>query len=403
MKIIQMKTETMALFTCLLLLAPLLSQAATMPLQGVTDQEVLFGQTAALTGASKDLGINMQTGILAAFEEINKKGGVAGRNLRLITRDDGYESELAAKNIRQLVDKDKVFSLVGGVGTPTSKAVVPIVAQSPLLYIGPFTGASFLRKTYPNTVINVRASYAQETHEMVLRLKKDLGIRRIGVLYQNDSYGLDGLNGIRKAVKTIKGVRIVSMGTYVRNTTAVKTALLNIQSGRPQAIIIIGSYSPTATFIRWAQKLGMKSTIFFSVSFVGVSPLAAQLRGSKAHVFVTQVVPFPHDSKSVLTKNYQRAMKSIHRTDRNGFISLEGYVVGRLVISALKKAGRELNYQSFTKAFKHVKNKFDIDGFQLSFDDLDDNQGSDRVFITRIYRNQIIPVKTLKFSRRTKK
>ena len=137
--------------------------AETKPatLQGVSDNEVLFGQSAALTGVSKDLGINMQAGILAAFAEINAKGGVAGRKLRLITRDDGYESELAVGNIRKLIDEDKVFSLVGGVGTPTSKAVVPIVAQTPLLYIGPFTGASFLRKSYFNTVINVRASYAQ--------------------------------------------------------------------------------------------------------------------------------------------------------------------------------------------------------------------------------------------------
>ena len=375
------------------------ASVANFPLQGVTDQEVVFGQSCALTGVSKDLGINMQAGILAAFGEINHKGGVAGRKLRLITRDDGYEAEMAATNVRQLIEQDRVFSLVGGVGTPTSKAVVPIVAETPLLYIGPFTGASFLRKSYPNTVINVRASYAQETLEMVLRLKNDLNVRRIGVLYQNDSYGLDGLNGIRLAVEKLGGVKIVSTGTYVRNITAVKAALINIKKENPEAVIIIGAYSPAATFIRWAEKLGMKSTVFLGVSFVGVTPLATQLKGSKAHVFITQVVPFPRDSKALLTKNYQKAMKAAKLSHRIGLISLEGYVVGRLVGAALEKVGRELNHQSFAQAFKQVNNKFDIDGFQLAFDDLQDNQGSDRVFLTRIFRDRVVPVGNLKLGR----
>ena len=366
------------------------------PLQGVTDQEVVFGQSAVLTGVSKDLGINMQAGLLAAFAEINHKGGVAGRTLRLITRDDNYESEMAVANIRQLIEQDRVFSLVGGVGTPTSKAAVPIVAETPLLYIAPLTGASFLRNSYSNTVINVRASYAQETLEMVLRLKNDLNIRRIGVLYQNDSYGLDGLKGIRQAVEKLGGVKVVSVGTYVRNTTAVKAALLNIKKEKPQAVIIIGAYSPAATFIRWAEKLGMKSTVFLAVSFVGVSPLAAQLKGSKAHVFVTQVVPFPHKIKTPLTKNYQQAMKAAQLSHRIGLISLEGYIVGRLVVAVLQQVGRELNHQSFSQAFKQVDNKFNIDGFQLAFDDVKDNQGSDQVFLTRIFRDRVIPVTSLK-------
>ena len=317
-----------------------------------------------------------------------------------MTRDDRYESELAIQNIHQLIKKDKVFALVGGVGTPTSKAVVPIVAKTPLLYIGPFTGASFLRTSYLNTVINVRASYSQETREMVLRLKKDLNIRRIAVLYQNDSYGLDGLSGVRQAVKSIKGISIVSTGSYVRNTEAVKKALLNIRKGKPQAVIIIGAYSPAATFIKWAQKIGMNSTIFLSVSFVGVSALASELKKAKAHVFVTQVMPFPHNARTPLIKNYQRAMKAIKHQKRINLVSLEGYVVGRLLISALKRTPPPLTYQSFRQTFKRVKNKFKIDDFELSFDDMNDNQGSDQVFLTQIHRGRVVPIKSLKLKSR---
>ena len=191
------------------------------PRQGITDSEILIGQTAALTGVAKGLGINMRLGVLAAFKEVNAAGGVHGRTLRLVSKDDGYEPEQTITNIHELIEKEKVFTLVGGVGTPTSKAALPIVAKTSLLYIGPFTGASFLRTSHLNTVINVRASYAQETKEMVTRLHKDLNIRRIAVLYQNDSYGFDGLRGVQAAVQEVKGTKLVSSGSYRRNTLAV--------------------------------------------------------------------------------------------------------------------------------------------------------------------------------------
>ena len=369
--------------------------------QGVSDTELLFGQSAAFSGEVKNLGINMKAGILSAFNEINKAGGVAGRKLRLISRDDGYEPEQAVNNTRQLIEQDKVFALLGGVGTSTSEAVIPIVAQSPLLYIGPLSGSSFLRKFYPNTAINIRASYLQETKEMVLRLKKDLNIKRIAVLYQNDSDGLEGLRGIQKAADSILGTEIVAKGTYMRNTTAVKTALLHIKKYSPQAVIIIGAYAPAASFIRWAFKIGMKSTVFLSTSLVEVNSLAQRLNGSKANVFVTQVVPHLSNKKMALIESYTKAMAQMKDSrDKVGPISLEGYIVGRLVILALKKAGRSLTHESFYRSLKQTKHKFDIDGFILAFEDLNDSQGSDAIFLTCISNNRVIPVKNLKFSRK---
>lgn len=365
------------------------------PRPGVSAEKILIGQTAALTGPAKGLGTNMRLGILSAFNEINRRGGVFGRKLELISKDDGYEPERTIVNIHDLIDKDKVFTLVGGVGTPTSKAALPIVANTSLLYIGPFTGASFLRTSHLNTVINVRASYAQETKAMVTRLKQDLNIRRIAVFYQNDSYGFDGLRGVQKAVKEVKGTSLVSLGAYRRNTTAVKTAVLDIKRGKPQAVISIGAYLPVATFIKWARKLGMRSTVFLAVSFVGVSPLAAELRNNRSHVFVTQVVPPPDNRKSTLVRNYISAIRALDPNAKPGFISLEGYVVGRLVISALKRAGSEVNHRTFLQAFKQEKAEFKINDFSLTYGK-EDNQGSDSVFLTRIYRGKITALQKIK-------
>ena len=370
------------------------NSAGIDPRQGITDSEILIGQTAALTGVAKGLGINMRLGVLAAFKEVNTAGGVHGRTLRLVSKDDGYEPEQTITNIHELIEKEKVFTLVGGVGTPTSKAALPIVAKTSLLYIGPFTGASFLRTSHLNTVINVRSSYAQETKEMVTRLRQDLNIRRIAVLYQNDSYGFDGLRGVQAAVQEVKGTKLVSSGSYRRNTLAVKTALLDIKRGKPRAVISIGSYLPVATFIKWANKIGMRSTVFMAVSFTGVTPMSAQLKNNRGHVFVTQVVPPPDNLKSQLVVNYRKALKAVDAEAQPGFISLEGYVVGRLVAMALKKAGADVDHSSFLSAFKAEQTTFNIDDLQLTYSKKD-NQGSDSVFLTRIYRGKITPVQRL--------
>lgn len=369
---------------------------------GIHADKIVIGQSAALSGVAKELGINMRLGLTAAFEEANGKGGVFNRKLDLITLDDGYEPEQTIKNMHELITTHKVFTLVGGVGTPTSKAALPIVSKTPLLYVGPFTGASFLRGSYLNTVVNVRASYAQETYEMVKRLRSDLKISRVSVLYQNDSYGLDGLRGVQNAVAAINGIELVSTGSYQRNTTAVKTALLDIRRGKPQAVIAIGSYLPIANFIKWARKMRMYSTVFLAVSFVGVNPLAAELRYNRSHVFVTQVVP-PHTNKKIkLVDNYLAALKKADAKAKPGFVSMEGYVVGRLVIEALTRAGADVDYKTFLKEFKKADTIFDIDGFRLGYGE-NDNQGSDNVFITRIYRGKITPLKKLVLVRAKKK
>ena len=374
-------------------------QPPSASVQGVTDTEILFGQSAALTDTAKNLGISMRAGILAAFEEVNRKGGVHGRKLRLITRDDKYEPERAIANVRQLIDQDKVFAFVGGVGTPTSKAVVPITAQASLPYIGPFTGASFLRSApHLDSVINVRASYFQETKKMIDLLKNDLGVNRLAVLYQNDSYGLDGLKGVRLAIKDQKNMKITALGAYTRNTTAVKTALLDIQKGKPKAIIIIGSYLPTAHFIKWAEKIGLsRSAIFMAVSFVGVSPLSRELKNSKSHVYVTQVVPFPYDLEKPIIRNYQKALKDNGDLNKLGLVSLEGYIVGRLVSMVLEKTGPKPDYKSFLDTLKATKTQFNIDDMTLTYGPTD-NQGANSIFLTKITKGKVISVQNLKSS-----
>ena len=194
----------------------------------------------------------MRLGMQAAFREENEQGGVHGRRLELVSLDDGYEPEAAIDNTRQLIEGERVFALIGAVGTPTSRAAVPIAEDAGVPYIAPFTGSNFLRDPKWRGVVNLRASYYQETEELVARLTDDLGIERIAIMYQDDSFGREGFHGVRRALER-RELSLVAVGVYPRNTKAVKTALLDLRSGHPQAVILIGTYQPVATLIAWAQ------------------------------------------------------------------------------------------------------------------------------------------------------
>lgn len=347
---------------------------------GIYEDKIVFGQSAAFKGPAAALGLGMRQGILAAFEEANAEGGVNGRKLELVSYNDGYEPDKAIDNTKKLLQEDNVFALIGEVGTPTSKAAQPIASDAGVPFIGPFTGAEFLRNPYKRTVINIRASYFQETEAMVKHLVKDLNVSRIAILYQDDSYGRAGLSGVKRALDR-RNMELVAEGTYKRNTTAVKRAVLAIRKGKPEAVIMIGAYKPCAEFIKLARKIGVEAK-FLNVSFVGSKALAKELGDAGQGVIVTQVVPFPEDESVPLVARYEEALMAVNPDAEVGFVSLEGYTVGRLAIRVLGELGATVTREGFLDKIAEVRS-FDLDGVTLTYG-ADDNQGMDQVFLTVI-------------------
>lgn len=364
---------------CKLLLAA--SSSMSGMLQAADEPVILFGQSAALTGPTSELGTGMKLGLDAAFNEINANGGIHGYRLRLTSLDDGYEPEAAIVNTRRLIEEEQVFALIGPVGTPTSTAAQPIATEAGVPYIGAFTGAEFLRdaEALPN-VINVRASYFQETEEMARRLREDLDFDTVSIFYQDDSYGRAGLAGLRRAVE-IYGMEIGAEVSYPRNTEAVKLALLDLRRTGAEAVVIIGAYQPAATMIRWARKLDY-SPYFINISFIGSEALARTLGEDGEGVYVTQVVPFPEDASLPVVAEYQAALRRIDSSATPSFVSLEGYLAGRLAAEGLRLAGSEPTREGFLRALK-TSGEIDLSGFSLSYG-MNDNQGSDQVYLTVI-------------------
>jgi ABC-type branched-subunit amino acid transport system substrate-binding protein len=344
---------------------------------GVSTTKITFGQVAALSGPAQDLGQGMRRGILAAFDEANRHGGIGGRALELKSRDDGYEPEKTVGETQKSLDEDKVFALIGAVGTPTSKAGQPIATAAKVPFIGPFTGAEFLRNPYNRYVVNLRASYFQETEAWIDHLTKDLGISKIAILYQDDAFGLAGLDGVQRALAK-RNMTLVASGAFKRNTTAVKSALLDIMKGEPEAVVTVAPYQPVAEFIKLAHQVKLNA-MFVAISFVGSDSLAHALGSEGSGVVISQVVPSPWDTSLPVIAAYQAAIAADDANAKPGFVSLEGYLVGRLTVEALKRVDGEPTREKLLDAMNNAP--FDLGGFPLRYSAAK-NQGSDQVFFT---------------------
>jgi branched-chain amino acid transport system substrate-binding protein len=368
--------------------------------RGVTESEIRFGISAPFTGPAKELGQHMKQGIEAAFNVANAKGGVYGRQLRLVAADDGYEPTRTGATMKQLYETDQVFGLVGNVGTPTAVVALPYALDRKMLFFGAFTGAGLLRNDPPDRyVFNYRASYAEETAAVVNYLVK---VRRllpeqIAVFAQQDAYGDAGFGGVEKAIRSLRGGNAspILRLNYQRNTVDVEDAVAQLQQYNAQlqqkkrfpikAVIMVPTYRAAAKFIEKTRDL-YPDMIYTSVSFVGSTALADELMllGKKyaTGVIVTQVVPAV-DGHSSLVLDYKSALAKYFPGEAPDYVSLEGYVDANVLIAGLQRNGPQLDTEKLVGTFENLR---DLDiglGTPVIFS-RSDHQGVHRVWGTQL-------------------
>lgn len=331
---------------------------------GVTSDTIVFGQVAALSGGASALGKGLQRGIEAAFDEVNRGGGIHGRKLALVSRDDGYEPDRSVMETQRLIVDDKVFALIGAVGTPTASRTAPMASAAGVPFIAPFTGARFLRDPGLANVVNIRASYAAEAEAWTRHLIEDLHLRSIAIFYQDDAFGQDGLAGVKRALEK-RGLELAAEATYERNSVAVRQAMRVLKRAEPEAVVMVGAYRPCAELIRLARRSDF-NPVFVNISFVGASALAADLGPEGAGVVVSQVVPFPWDTSLKVVADYQAALHARDPRASPDFVSLEGYLAGRLVAAALERIGPEPTREALLAAMNDAVS-YDLGGFVMHF------------------------------------
>lgn len=347
---------------------------------GVSDNEIRIGQFAAQTGPAAELGKRMQVGILAHFNAVNAAGGINGRQLKLISRDDGYEPEKAAAAVKALIEEDKVFALIGSVGTPTTLAAVPAINAAGIPLIGPFTGAQALREPFNRNLFHVRASYFDETERIVQHLST-VGIKKIAVFYQNDSYGKAGLAGVERALAK-RNLKAAAAVTVERNSVDVAAALAEILKAAPEAVIQISAYKSCAALIKQARAKAYGGQ-FFNVSFVGSKALADELGDAGAGVTISQVVPFPYIASSVIVREYQQRMTEAGQKEFD-FSSMEGFLAAKVLTEGLRRTGKTITRESLMTALEGVRD-LNMGGFTINYGPKD-HEGSRYTDLTIIGR-----------------
>jgi len=326
------------------------------------DKTIVLGQSAALTGPAAQLGIQMRAGASVYFDALNAAGGVNGHRIELLTLDDGYEPDRCKSNTERFI-QDKAFALFGYVGTPTSLAALPLVNEAKIPFFAPFTGAEALRDPFSRYVFHLRASYFQETALIVNQLIS-LGLRKIAVFHQDDSYGKAGFEGVRRALKA-HSLEPVAIGTVVRNSVDVAQAVKAIVPKRPDAVVQISAYKSCAAFIREARKAGYGGT-FYNVSFVGTQALADELGPQGNGVVVSQVMPFPFSTTTALSREYLEALRKAGSNAKPNYSSMEGYLAAKVFTEGLKRAGNNPTRDSLITGLESIQNA-NFGGFNVSF------------------------------------
>ena len=348
---------------------------------GITPTSILIGQSAAFSGPAAQLGIQMRDGAKLWFDQVNAQGGVNGRRIELKSRDDKYESKLAAENTKKLIEEDRVFLLFAYVGTPTSQASLPIFTEARVPFVGPFTGAELLRSPFNRYIFNVRASYFDETEKIVEHLVRT-GVTRFAVFYQNDAYGQAGLEGVKRALAR-RNMQIAALGTVERNTTNVAEAVKTMNTAQPEATVMISAYTSVAEFVRQMKAAGSISQ-FFNVSFVGSKALAETLGKDGRGVMISQVVPFPWSPLTPIVKEYLDLAKRSGNVDVN-FSSLEGFIAAKVLVEGLRRAGKDPTREKFVGAMESMSN-YELGGFAVRFSP-ENHNGSQFVDLSMIGRD----------------
>jgi ABC-type branched-subunit amino acid transport system substrate-binding protein len=343
-------------------IAALLSCGALAAEVGVSNDKIVLGQSVALSGPAAQLGIQMRNGLKAYFDEVNAKGGVNGRKIELVTLDDGYEPARTVPNTKELIEKRRVFALIGYVGTPTSVPAIPVFTEAKVPFVGPFTGAEALRQPFNRYIFHVRASYYDETDKIVEQVLSTGG-KNIAVFYQDDAYGQAGLKGVQIAMEK-RGQKIAALGTVERNTVKVEEAVKKINAAQPDAVVMISAYTSCAEFIKQMKKAGSTAQ-FYNVSFVGSVSLANALGSEGPGVGISQVVPFPWATSVPVVKEYQALSAKAGNKDYN-FGAMEGFLVAKTFIEGLRRTGKDVTRERFVDSMEKMQD-VDLGGFFVSF------------------------------------
>lgn len=334
------------------LMAWLLAAGAQAGDEGVTPTEIRLGASQVLSGPLGPQTVQYGEGARLLFDAVNAAGGIHGRKISFKTLDDGFDPKRAVENTRTLIRDDKVFMLFNSTGTAQTAAVLPLLKETKTILFGPVTGASSLREGVNPYLFHVRASYANESEKIVSQLKQ-IGVTRVVYFYQDDGLGKALLGEVKKATAAA-GLTLLAEIKVDPAAPDFAAAAAATAQANPQAVIV---GTAGLTFPNYAKAVLATAArpVFYGFSVASLDVINRELKEKARGIVLAQVMPSLRNSTIPVVAEYLNLLKARSPAAVPSASQFEGFVHARLLVEGLRRTGRELSTEAFTKTMQGAR------------------------------------------------
>jgi branched-chain amino acid transport system substrate-binding protein len=375
----------MKLFSCIPILAmtaglvwPSLGQSEVRSEVGVSESEIVVGTTTNLKGQTVGVAEEFNRGITAYLNKINATG-IYGRKIKRIIYNDSYEPEKTLAETKKLIEVDKVFALIGYASTPGTNAILPLINQTRIPVIAPYSGADFLRDSKQVSIFNIKAGYQDQIEALIKMGTYSLGFKEVCIFYQNDSLGKQSLSDSQAALQKYN-LKLLAQASYERNSMEIEPALKILKMAGCKSLLMASQDRQATAFIKAAQLTDFHP-IYFCLNLIGTAEFLNAVKGLNEQIYVSIVTPLPSETGYPIVQEFRQRVTALNPMATITTTTLEGYLVGAVFEHILKKAGKKLTRSSFVSAFENLKN-FNIGGIHFNFNK-SNRQATNQVLVTK--------------------
>jgi ABC-type branched-subunit amino acid transport system substrate-binding protein len=349
----EMMTTARVIAAFLAVLYSVLAPGASLSETGVGEQEVLIGTANPTSGPSAFYGIQSKIGVSALVNGINDQGGVYGRKIRVLFEDDKYDAQVAITCFQHWLSHG-VFGITALGGSAIAAKYIPMCMLNKMPAVGFYSGPTFIYEPVKRYVFNARSTLRDETMQAFEHLWKDLGVGKVAIIYQNDSYGADCLEALKLALQK-HGAELVAAAAYTRNVNKVEEAVSIVKAANPEAVFIAAVYQPAAEVLKIAHEGGWKP-LFVLNSGCSMNALLEQSGQLLEGQVFTDVVPLCNRIDLPLIVKYRADLQKYFPNEKPNVGSLRAYLNAYVFAQGLKRAGKDLTREKFVDALERIHN-----------------------------------------------
>lgn len=358
--------------------------------QGVTETEIAIGTHLDLSGPIASWGIPIRNGMEMRVDEINRAGGIFGRKLTLIVEDTGYDPKRAVLATERLIGQHRIFAMVGSLGAPTTAAAMPVALKRGIPYLVPLTAAEFTYRPYHRLKFSFVTPNYDAMRTGVGFLLRDKKAKKVGIIYQNDEYGIGVLSGVEDQLKAA-GLSLVRKASYERGAVNFSSQVAKLRSSQAELVALGTTIRETVAIVREARRIGWHPE--FLVSGAGYAAEVAELgKEAMEGLYGVGQTPIPYvDTAPPEIRSWMRSYRE--RYGEEGYIqAISGYLAIDLFALGAANAGPDLTADSLIGGLERIH------GYQGKFGSApvtfrpDDHLGTTQAFVAQIRNGRWHPV-----------